>query len=141
MLQADIERVVVCTLDPDPRVSGGGVEALRAGGLQVDVGELAGEAARLNEAYLSYKTHGVPFVTAKAAISLDGRLATRSRESQWITGEIARQRTHRLRAETDAIAVGIGTLHEISRAASRRHNGTDIPKRAPEISWSARKTY
>ena len=110
VLQADIERVVVCTLDPDPRVSGGGVEALRAAGLQVDVGELANEAARLNEAYLSYKTHGVPFVTAKAAISLDGRLATRSRESQWITGEIARQRTHELRAETDAIAVGIGTL-------------------------------
>jgi diaminohydroxyphosphoribosylaminopyrimidine deaminase/5-amino-6-(5-phosphoribosylamino)uracil reductase len=110
VLEAGIRRVVVCTLDPDPRVAGGGVAALRAAGIEVELGELAPEAARLNEAYLWYKTRGEPFVTAKAAISLDGRLATRRRESQWISGEIARRRTHQLRAASDAILVGIGTL-------------------------------
>ena len=110
VLEAGIARVVACTLDPDPRVSGRGVAALREAGVEVTVGEMAHEAARLNESYLSYKIRGVPFVTAKAAISLDGRLATRERQSQWISGEIARQRTHELRAATDAIAVGIGTL-------------------------------
>ena len=128
VLQSGIERVVVSTLDPDPRVSGGGVEALREAGLQVDVGELAFEATRLNEAYLSYKIRGLPFVTAKAAISLDGRLATRSRESQWITGEIARQRTHQLRAETDAIAVGIGTLLDDDPRLTGRGDNVDGPR-------------
>jgi len=110
VLAAGIARVVVCTLDPDPRVDGGGVAALRAAGVEVEVGELAEAATRLNEAYMWFKMRGAPFVTAKAALSLDGRLATRTRQSQWISGEIARRRTHQLRAFTDAIAVGIGTL-------------------------------
>ena len=110
ILEAGIGRVVCSTLDPDPRVDGGGVEALKAAGVRVDVGDLADEATRFNEAYLCYKTNGVPFVTAKAALSLDGRMATREGRSQWISGEIARRRTHELRAASDAIAVGIGTL-------------------------------
>ncbi len=110
VLEAGISRVVISTLDPDQRVNGGGVDALRAAGVTVDVGELAVEAARLNDAYLSYKLRRSPLVTAKAAISLDGRLATSTRVSQWISGEIARRRTHELRGDNDAIAVGIGTL-------------------------------
>ena len=128
VLQAGVERVVVSTLDPDARVSGRGVQALRDAGLQVDIGELADEAARLNEAYLSYKTQGVPFVTAKAAISLDGRLATRGRESQWISGDIARQRTHELRSDTDAIAVGIGTVLDDDPRLTARGDGVDGPR-------------
>jgi diaminohydroxyphosphoribosylaminopyrimidine deaminase/5-amino-6-(5-phosphoribosylamino)uracil reductase len=120
VLAAGIRRVVISTLDPDHRVNGNGVEALRAAGVTVDIGELAGEAARLNDAYLSYKIHGAPLVTAKAAISLDGRLATRTRASQWISGEIARRRAHGLRAESDAVVVGVGTLlHDDPRLTAR----------------------
>lgn len=124
VLAAGIARVVVCTLDPDARVNGGGVAALRAAGVEAEVGELAEDATRLNEAYFWYKKRGTPFVTAKAAISLDGRLATRTRESQWISGEIARRRTHQLRAATDAVAVGIGTLlHDDPRLTARHGDG------------------
>jgi diaminohydroxyphosphoribosylaminopyrimidine deaminase/5-amino-6-(5-phosphoribosylamino)uracil reductase len=124
VLRSGIARVVVSTLDPDPRVDGGGVRALRAAGIDVEVGELAQEAARLNEAYLWYKTRGSPFVTAKAALSLDGRLATRTRQSQWISGEIARRRTHQLRAVSDAVAVGIGTvLDDDARLTARNGDG------------------
>ena len=124
VLAAGISRVVISTLDPDRRVNGAGVDELRAAGVSVDIGELANAAARLNDAYLSYKVHGTPLVTAKAAISLDGRLATRTGASQWISGEVARRRTHRLRAENDAIAVGVGTLlHDDPRLTARNGGG------------------
>ena len=128
VLEAGVERVVACTLDPDSRVSGGGVKALGEAGIRVDVGELAVEATRLNEAYLWFKTEGVPFVTAKAALSLDGRMATRERKSQWISGEVARRRTHELRAETDAIAVGIGTLLDDDPRLTARGTSCDGPR-------------
>jgi len=124
VLEAGVARVVASTLDPDPRVAGGGIAALRAAGVAVEIGEMARQATLLNEAYLYFKTRGVPFVTAKAAISLDGRLATRARQSQWISGEIARRRTHRLRATTCAVAVGIGTmLDDNPRLTARNADG------------------
>ncbi len=128
ILAAGISRVVVSTLDPDLRVNGGGIEALRSAGLSVEVGELAAAAARLNDAYLSFKIHGRPLVTAKAAVSLDGRLATRTRKSQWISGETARRRTHELRGDSDAVAVGIGTLLDDDPRLTARHDDDCGPR-------------
>lgn len=110
ILRAGIRRVVAACEDPNPDVSGKGIAALCAAGLVVDVGLLAEEAARLNEAFFTHVRTGRPFVTVKVAASLDGKIATRTGESRWITGEAARQRVHQLRNEVDAVLVGIGTV-------------------------------
>ncbi len=110
IVQAGIRRVVVACEDPNPAVSGKGFTALRAAGLSVEVGILAREAEQLNEAFFTYVRTGRPFVTLKVAASLDGKIATRTGESRWITGESARRRVHQLRNEVDAVLVGIGTV-------------------------------
>lgn len=110
ILEAGIARVVACMADPDPRVDGRGFEQLRQAGVEVDVGQLEERAAGLNEAYVCFKGRGRPMVLGKAALSLDGRMATRERDSQWITGPEARRRAHWLRAGSDAVLVGIGTV-------------------------------
>ena len=110
IIGAGVRRVVAACEDPNPAVSGKGIEALRAGGVQVDVGVLAEEATRLNEAFFTHIRTGRPFVILKAAASLDGKIATRTGESRWITGEAARHRVHQLRNEVDAVLVGIGTV-------------------------------
>jgi len=109
VLKAGIRRVVVATLDPNPRVNGGGAEFLQSKGLQVEAGLLAEEARRLNEAWFKWVETGLPFVIAKAACSLDGKIATAGGESQWLTGEKARAFGHQLRHQVDAILVGVGT--------------------------------
>lgn len=109
IVASGVIRVVASLRDPDPRVDGRGFESLRAAGLEVREGLLEEEALRLNEAYLTHRRLGRPFVTAKLAATLDGRLAARGGASRWITGEAARQRAHCLRAEHDAVLVGIGT--------------------------------
>jgi diaminohydroxyphosphoribosylaminopyrimidine deaminase/5-amino-6-(5-phosphoribosylamino)uracil reductase len=108
LVAAGIARVVVATIDPDPRVSGRGVAALQAAGITVDVGCLECEAQILNAGFLS-RLDGRPLITLKLATSLDGRIATRSGDSQWITGELARARAHLMRAEHDAVMIGVGT--------------------------------
>jgi len=128
ILAAGVRRVVASMADPDPRVNGKGFAALRAGGVEVNVGELAEAAVRLNEAYVTLKQEGRPFVLAKAAISLDGRLATRDRQSQWITGEVARQRAHRLRGGCDAVLVGIGTVLSDDPRLTARHGRLSGPR-------------
>lgn len=110
LVKAEVTRVVVATYDPNPLVAGEGVRRLRQAGISVDVGLLQEEAARLNEAYFTYMRTRKPFVLLKAALSLDGKLATRTGDSQWITGEVARRRVHEMRNVVDAVAVGIGTV-------------------------------
>ncbi|MGQ9696624.1 MAG: bifunctional diaminohydroxyphosphoribosylaminopyrimidine deaminase/5-amino-6-(5-phosphoribosylamino)uracil reductase RibD [Armatimonadota bacterium] len=109
IISAGIARVVCAVEDPNPLVSGRGIASLRRSGVKVDVGLLKAEAERLNEWYLHYVTTGRPFVTCKYAMSLDGKTATRTGESRWITGEAARRYVHRLRRTHDAVMCGIGT--------------------------------
>jgi len=110
LITAGVQRVVVALEDPDPRVAGEGLHKLRAAGLDVEVGLCAEEAAEINAGFLSRLRLGRPLVTLKFATSLDGRIATASGESQWITGPPARERAHALRANHDAIMVGTGTV-------------------------------
>ena len=109
LIHAGIRRVVVATTDPFPRVDGRGIDQLRQAGIQVDVGLMKAEAETLNAGFLFKVNESRPLVTLKLAASLDGKIATRLGESQWITGEQARARGHRLRATHDAIMVGSGT--------------------------------
>lgn len=109
LIQSGIARVVVAMTDPDPRVSGTGIKVLRRAGVTVDTGVLETPARELNAAYIVHRTMGRPFVTYKAGASLDGRTSATDGSSKWITGEGARRDVHRLRAESDAICVGIGT--------------------------------
>jgi len=110
VIASGIERVVACHLDPDSRVAGRGFAQLGEAGIQVDVGTLAEDAIELNAGYLMVKSTGRLFVTGKAALSLDGRLATRLRQSQWITGPESRHYAHELRATHDVVMVGVGTV-------------------------------
>ncbi len=109
LVAAGITRCLIALEDPDDRVSGRGIEGLRAAGIDVEVGLCRDEAAELNRGYLLHRTARRPLVTLKLATSLDGRIATGSGESRWITGPLSRARGHLLRATHDAILVGSGT--------------------------------
>ena len=110
IVAAGLHRVVAAMPDPNPQVNGDGLRKLRRAGLKVAVGCLESQAARLNEGYLHRMKTGRPFVTLKAAITLDGKIATARGESKWITGPLARRHAHRLRSRMDAILVGVGTV-------------------------------
>jgi diaminohydroxyphosphoribosylaminopyrimidine deaminase/5-amino-6-(5-phosphoribosylamino)uracil reductase len=107
--KAKVARVVVGCRDPNPHVPGGGVEKLREAGVKVDVGCREAEAQRLIAPWAKFVTTGVPYVSLKLALSLDGRIASRTGASKWVTGPEARARVHLLRAQHDAVMVGIGT--------------------------------
>jgi diaminohydroxyphosphoribosylaminopyrimidine deaminase / 5-amino-6-(5-phosphoribosylamino)uracil reductase len=110
LIAAGLHRVVVALEDPDPRVAGSGIEALRKAKIAVDIGLCADEAAEVNAGFLTRLRLGRPLVTLKLATSLDGRIATAAGESRWITGPAARDRVHLLRATHDAILVGTETV-------------------------------
>ncbi len=110
LMDAKLARVVVALEDCDPRVAGRGIAQMRDMGITVDVGLYRDEAYALNAGFFSVHERKRPFVTLKLATSLDGKIATASGESKWITGEAARRYAHLLRAEHDAIMVGIGTV-------------------------------
>ncbi len=107
---AGVARVVVACSDPDPRVDGAGIALLRAAGLEVVAGTLATEARSLQAGFLTRVGLGRPMVTLKLASTLDGRIATRTGESQWITGPAARRAAHALRGQHDAVLAGVGTV-------------------------------
>ena len=109
LIEAGVSRVVFAVADPDP-VAGHGADDLRAAGVVVNEGLLADEAARSNAAWLHHARTGRPFVTWKYAATLDGRVAAADGTSRWITGEAARHDVHLLRARSDAIVVGTGTV-------------------------------
>ena len=110
VITSGVRRVVVGMVDPNPQVSGRGIAQLKRAGIQVAVGCLEAEAQQLNEAYIHWVQTGRPFTILKAGMTLDGQIATTGGESQWITGDEARSQAHRLRADVDAVLVGIGTV-------------------------------
>jgi diaminohydroxyphosphoribosylaminopyrimidine deaminase/5-amino-6-(5-phosphoribosylamino)uracil reductase len=110
VIAAGISEVQAATIDPNPRVSGKGKAELEQAGIRVYVGEHEEEAKEIIEAFARYITTGLPFATAKFAMSLDGKIATRTGDSRWITGEEARRYVHNLRYINDAIMAGVNTV-------------------------------
>lgn len=129
LLEAGVERVYVGIEDPDPRVSGEGIARLRQAGVDVVVGVLPEKSRQLNRAYITYMNEGRPWVAAKWAMSLDGKIGTRTGHSAWITGEAARQRVHQYRDVYDAIMVGTGTLRADNPRLTCRIDGGHDPIR------------
>jgi diaminohydroxyphosphoribosylaminopyrimidine deaminase/5-amino-6-(5-phosphoribosylamino)uracil reductase len=114
--------------DPNPLVNGAGIAMLRAGGVQVDSGILEDEARKLNEGFISYKVEHRPFGILKIAMTLDGKIATRSGESKWITSEESRNRVQQLRHQVDALVTGSGTVITDKPHLTDR---TGLPRRRP----------
>jgi diaminohydroxyphosphoribosylaminopyrimidine deaminase/5-amino-6-(5-phosphoribosylamino)uracil reductase len=109
LMAAGVSRVVAAVEDPDPRVCGAGIARLRQAGIAVETGLCAEEAGELNAGFFCRVAQGRPLVTLKLATSLDGRIATKTGKSRWITGPAARERAHLLRGTHDAVLVGTGT--------------------------------
>ena len=130
LIAAGIKRVVAPIEDLNPKVSGKGFAHLRAAGIAVEVGLMREDAKQINEAYLHYMSTGMPFVHLKLAVSLDGKIATRTRDSRWITGPESRARVHELRHKYDAILVGAGTVETDDPQLSDR---SGLPRRRPLI--------
>ena len=133
ILQAGIERVYFASRDTNPRVEGGGAAFLQSRGVECVEGPLTEEATNLNRGFLHWTRTGRPWVIAKFAASLDGRIATRTGESQWITGPEARRRGHELRREVDAILVGSGTVIADDPLLTVRGSGFDVRSSIPEV--------
>ncbi|MBI5238805.1 MAG: bifunctional diaminohydroxyphosphoribosylaminopyrimidine deaminase/5-amino-6-(5-phosphoribosylamino)uracil reductase RibD [Deltaproteobacteria bacterium] len=121
IISSGVKRVVVGTMDPNPKVSGKGLKALASAGVEVITGVLEEECRALNERYNKFITKGLPFVTIKLAVTLDGKAATSTGESRWITGIEARRRVHRMRSMADAVMVGAGSVIKDDPLLTVRH--------------------
>jgi diaminohydroxyphosphoribosylaminopyrimidine deaminase/5-amino-6-(5-phosphoribosylamino)uracil reductase len=121
IIAAGVKRVVVAALDPNPKHDGRGLKVLRRAGIRVDSGLLAHEATGMNEAFNKWVATGMPFVIAKAAMSLDGKIATRAGDSKWITSKAARREAHKLRACVDVVMVGANTVIRDDPQLTVRH--------------------
>ena len=125
-IESGVRRAIISMTDPDERVRGAGVKALEAAGVQTIVGIHEQRARSLNEFYIKHRLTGTPFVSAKFALSIDGKIATRSGESRWITGEKSRLHAHRLRHQHDAILVGINTVIADDPELTARLDGEEV---------------
>ncbi len=121
LIQEGPERVVIGSLDPNPEVNGTGVKILRSKGIKVDVGIRESECIQVNEHYFKFVKTGLPYITIKYAQTLDGRIATKSGDSQWISSEASRRYVHRLRSIHDCIMVGAGTVSVDNPQLNVRH--------------------
>lgn len=121
IIHAGIKRVVVSSLDPNPLVYRKGIRKLKRSGISTSVGLLSEKNEDMNESYFKYITKKIPFVTVKAAVSADGKIATKTRESRWITSRSTREYVHLLRGENDAIMVGINTILKDDPKLTVRH--------------------
>lgn len=135
LLQARVGRVVVAMVDPYEEVSGRGIARLREAGLVVEVGVEETAARRLNEAFIKRVTTGLPWVILKWAQTLDGRTATATGHSQWISNEASRAAVHELRAVVDVVAVGVGTAIADDPSLTARLPGVHHPRGWPG-GWS-----
>ena len=129
IIQSGVKRVVVALIDPDERVSGAGVDALRAAGIEVDTGQNIADADKQLAPYLHHRRTGRPYVLLKLAATLDGRIAAPDGSSNWITGEEARIDVHKIRAESDAICVGAGTVRSDDPSLTVRSVDGPNPRR------------
>jgi diaminohydroxyphosphoribosylaminopyrimidine deaminase/5-amino-6-(5-phosphoribosylamino)uracil reductase len=130
IIGAGITRVCAAMADPDPKVAGKGFARLRQAGIEVECGLLEREARALNEAYIKHRTTGMPLVILKSAMSLDGKIASRTGDSKWITSEPSRASVHRLRRDVDAIVVGGNTARvDDPRLTARVGSRTYYPTR------------
>ncbi len=121
ILDLGIKRIYAAMEDPNPKVSGSGIDILREAGIEISVGLMEEKAKKLNERYIKYITEGVPWVTLKAAQTLDGRIADLNGNSKWITSEASRKEVHRVRASHDAVLVGAGTVIKDNPGLDVRH--------------------
>ena len=126
MIDAEISRVVIAMQDPNPQVAGQGIQRLRDAGITVEVGVLGEQARAMNVGFIKRMETGLPWVRIKLAMSIDGRTAMASGESQWITGSAAREDVQRLRARADAILTGSGTVLEDDPSLNVRISNEDL---------------
>ena len=144
LIAAGVARVVVALEDPDERVAGRGLEMLRTAGIRVETGVLSEQAARHDAGFLSRVTRGRPVLTLKLALTLDGRIATATGESRWITGEAARRMVHGMRSNHDAVLVGGGTARADNPTLTVRDMGVVrqplrvVASRRLSLPWPAR---